>query len=102
MCILFNIAALQSAVAAAQSVENDEGLRLAAKLLQNAAGIFNYLKGSVMLLVQQDPTPDLNPDTLGALASLMLAQAQEIIVHKAIHGMQIENNLIGMIVCFQG
>lgn len=57
-------------------------------MLQNSAGIFNNLKGSVMLLVQQDPTPDLNPDTLGALASLMLAQAQEIIVHKAIHGIQ--------------
>lgn len=39
-----------------------------------------------MLSVQQDPTPDLNPDTLGALAALMLAQAQEIFVHKAIHG----------------
>lgn len=39
-----------------------------------------------MLSVQQDPTPDLNPDTLGALSALMLAQAQEIFVHKAIHG----------------
>lgn len=39
-----------------------------------------------MLSIQQDPTPDLNPDTLGALSGLMLAQAQEIFVHKAIHG----------------
>lgn len=39
-----------------------------------------------MLSIQQDPTPDLNPDTLGALSNLMLAQAQEIFVHKAIHG----------------
>lgn len=39
-----------------------------------------------MLLIQQDPTPDLNPDTLGALSQLMLAQAQQIFVHKAIHG----------------
>lgn len=39
-----------------------------------------------MLSIQQDPTPDLNPDTLGALSALMLAQAQEIFVNKAIHG----------------
>lgn len=31
---MFNIAALQSHVAASQSLENDDGLKLAAKLLQ--------------------------------------------------------------------
>nr|CAD7255905.1 unnamed protein product [Timema shepardi] len=86
VCVLFNIAALQSSVAAAQSIESDEGLKLAAKLLQQSAGIFNHLKGNVMLAIQQEPTPDLNPETLGALSALMLAQAQEIFVQKAIHG----------------
>ncbi|XP_049798045.1 programmed cell death 6-interacting protein isoform X2 [Schistocerca nitens] len=85
VCVLFNIAALQSAVAASQSVDSDEGLKLAAKLLQQAAGIFNYLKANVMLAIQQEPTQDLNPETLGALSSLMIAQAQEIFVYKAIH-----------------
>nr|CAD7425918.1 unnamed protein product [Timema monikensis] len=85
VCVLFNIAALQSSVAAAQSIESDEGLKLAAKLLQQSAGIFNHLKGNVMLAIQQEPTPDLNPETLGALSALMLAQAQEIFVQKAIH-----------------
>ena len=33
-CVLFNIAALQSSVAAAQSIENDDGLKLAARLFQ--------------------------------------------------------------------
>ncbi|XP_063230755.1 programmed cell death 6-interacting protein [Bacillus rossius redtenbacheri] len=85
VCVLFNTAALQSAVAAAQSIESDEGLKLAAKLFQQAAGIFNHLKSTVMIAIQQEPTPDLNPETLGALSSLMLAQAQEIFVQKAIH-----------------
>ncbi|XP_063974590.1 programmed cell death 6-interacting protein [Diachasmimorpha longicaudata] len=85
MCVLFNIAALQSSVAASQSMESDEGLKLSAKLFQQAAGIFNYLKGNVMLSIHQEPTPDMSPDTLSALSSLMLAQAQEIFVHKAIH-----------------
>lgn len=39
-----------------------------------------------MSAVQQDPTPDLNPETLQALSALMVAQAQEIFVVKAIHG----------------
>ncbi|XP_043258918.1 programmed cell death 6-interacting protein [Colletes gigas] len=85
VCVLFNIAALQSSVAATQSLESDEGLKLAAKLFQLSAGIFNYLKGNVMMAIQQEPTPDISPETLGALSSLMLAQAQEIFVHKAIH-----------------
>lgn len=32
----------------------------------------------------QEPTPDLNPETLSALSALMLAQAQEIFVTKAV------------------
>ncbi|KMQ85728.1 programmed cell death 6-interacting protein [Lasius niger] len=85
VCVLFNIASLQSSVAATQSLDSDEGLRLSAKLFQQSAGIFNYLKGNVMMAIQQEPTPDISPETLGALSALMLAQAQEIFVHKAIH-----------------
>lgn len=36
--------------------------------------------------IQVEPTPDLNPETLGALSLLLLAQAQEVFVHKAIYG----------------
>lgn len=32
----------------------------------------------------QEPTPDLNPETLTALSNLMLAQAQEIFVTKTV------------------
>ena len=35
--------------------------------------------------IQQDPTPDLEPETLAVLADLMLAQAQEMIACKAIN-----------------
>lgn len=86
VCVLFNIAALQSAVAASQSLDSDEALKLAAKLFQQAAGIFTHLKAAVVVAIHQEPTPDLNIDTLHALSSLMLAQAQEIFVRKAILG----------------
>ncbi|KAL7647253.1 UNVERIFIED_CONTAM: hypothetical protein RMT77_002511 [Armadillidium vulgare] len=83
VCVLFNIAALQSQVAGAQSSDSDEALKLAAKLFQSASGIFNHLKTIVHASLQQDPTPDLQPETLTALSSLMLAQAQEVISLKA-------------------
>lgn len=83
-CVLFNIAALQSAVAAAQSTDSDDGLKLATKLLQQSAGIFAHLKGVTPFAIPQEPTPDLNPETLQVLSNLMLAQAQEIFVLKAI------------------
>ncbi|XP_050349008.1 programmed cell death 6-interacting protein [Nymphalis io] len=84
MCILFNMAAMQSAIAAQQPLDSEESLKLAAKLLQQSAGIFAYLKGNIMMAVHQDTTPDLNPETLNALSQLMLAQAQEVIVYKCI------------------
>lgn len=83
-CVLFNIAALQSSVAAAQSTDSDDGLKLATKLLQQAAGIFSHLRGVTPFAIPQEPTPDLNPETLQVLSNLMLAQAQEIFVMKAI------------------
>ncbi|CAK1543724.1 unnamed protein product [Leptosia nina] len=84
MCILFNIAAMQSAVAAQQPLDTEESLKLAAKLLQQSAGVFSFLKGNIMLAVHQETTPDLNPETLNALSQLMLAQAQEVIAFKCI------------------
>ncbi|XP_012936236.1 programmed cell death 6-interacting protein [Aplysia californica] len=83
VCVLYNIAALQSQIAAIQNHDNNEGLKLTVKLFQQACGIFGHLKDVVLSHVQQDPTPDLNPDTLSALSALMLAQAQESIYRKA-------------------
>ncbi|XP_044012202.1 programmed cell death 6-interacting protein-like [Aphidius gifuensis] len=83
LCILFNIGALQSAVASNQSLKSDKGLQLAAKLLQQSAGIFNYLKQFIVSL-HQDITLDLSLEVLTGLSALMLSQAQEIFIEKAI------------------
>lgn len=63
---------------------------MATKLFQQSAGIFTYLKGLTPAAIPQEPTPDLNPETLQVLSNLMIAQAQEIFVVKAIRGK--ENN----------
>lgn len=39
-----------------------------------------------MGVIQQDPTPDFNPDMLLMLTYLMLAQAQELVVVKSVIG----------------
>lgn len=85
LCILFNIAAMQSQIAASYGNDsrNDEGLKSAAKYFQLSSGIFQHLRTCVSSVIGQDPTPDLHPDTLNALHVLMLAQAQESIFYKA-------------------
>lgn len=75
-----------STIAATQQMNTDEELKTMARLFQQAAGIFSKLKDTVLGLVQQEPTPDLMPDTLIALSSLMVAQAQEAIYIKAAKG----------------
>ena len=80
--MLFNIAALQTQIAEVQNHDSDEGLKTSAKYFQSASGIFGYLKDVVLSHIQQDPTPDMNPDTLNALSALMVAQAQETIYRK--------------------
>lgn len=98
VCVLFNIAALQSAIAASQSIESDEGLKIATKLFQQSAGIFAYLKGITPAAISQEPTPDLNPETLQTLSCIMVSQAQEIFVMKAIRD-SMKDAIIAKLAC---
>ncbi|PIO76890.1 BRO1-like domain protein [Teladorsagia circumcincta] len=81
--VLFNCGALMSHIAASQPLLTDEEMKTAAKLFQQSAGVFARLRDTVLGMVQQDPTPDLMPDTLAALSAIMLGQAQESIYIKA-------------------
>lgn len=53
---------------------------------QQSTGIFAHLQTITLSSVQGNPTPDLHPDTLNALGALMLAQAQDSFVRKAMNG----------------
>lgn len=83
---MFNIGGMLSQIGANQNVEFDDGLKIATKYFQQAAGVFQYVKDHVLAAIQQEPTPDLYPDTLSALITLMTAQAQEVLFMKATKG----------------
>ncbi|XP_053454981.1 programmed cell death 6-interacting protein isoform X1 [Nycticebus coucang] len=82
-CVLFNCAALASQIAAEQNLDNDEGLKIAAKHYQFASGAFLHIKETVLSAVNREPTVDISPDTVGTLSLIMLAQAQEVFFLKA-------------------
>uniref|UniRef100_A0A8C4EQG5 Programmed cell death 6-interacting protein n=1 Tax=Dicentrarchus labrax TaxID=13489 RepID=A0A8C4EQG5_DICLA len=82
-CVLFNAAALASQIASEQNLDNDEGLKAAAKYYQLASGAFGHIKDTVLSALNREPTMDISPETVGTLSHIMLAQAQEVIFLKA-------------------
>jgi len=84
VCVLFNYAALCTQIAASQNLDSEDGLQKGNKKLQAAAGAFSALKDRVVGAIEQEPTPDLEPEALSLLSALCLAQAQELVVQKAL------------------
>ncbi|KAM9838594.1 programmed cell death 6-interacting protein [Aulostomus maculatus] len=82
-CVLFNAAALASQIASEQNLDNDEGLRAAAKYYQLACGAFGHIKDTVLSALNREPTMDISPETVGTLNLIMQAQAQEVFFLKA-------------------
>ncbi|KAI1894230.1 hypothetical protein AGOR_G00113680 [Albula goreensis] len=82
-CVLFNVGALASQIAAEQNLDKDEGRKAAAKLYQLASGAFAHIKDTVLSSMSQEPTSDISPDTTNTLSLVMLAQAQEVVFLKA-------------------
>lgn len=84
ICLLFNIGALQSQIAATQNLNSDDGLKTAAKYFQASCGAFEMIKDKIFSVLHQIPTSDLSLESLTALMAIMLAQAQEAFCLKAI------------------
>ncbi|KAK1880660.1 Programmed cell death 6-interacting protein [Dissostichus eleginoides] len=82
-CVLFNAAALASQIASEQNLDNDEGLKTAAKFYQLASGAFGHIRDTVLSALNREPTMDISPETVGTLSNIMLAQAQEVFFLKA-------------------
>jgi len=83
--MLFNLAALHSQCAIDQDRSSSEGLKVACKKFQEAAGVFAYMKEHVSMRTDAPHPLDISPDAAKMLEQLMLAQAQECVYEKAMN-----------------
>ena len=81
---MFNIAAMNNLLVSNENLNNEESLQNSNRKLQMAAGIFSYLMEEIAELMDQELTLDLHPDCLSFLSSLCYAQAQELVLQKAL------------------
>lgn len=88
--VLFNIAAMYSALGAQETRNTPEGIKNSIAAFQNAAGTLEHVITLLPLIRSTDGTamnpvsPDLAVDALSALRDLCLAQAQEAAWSKAV------------------
>ena len=80
--MLFNIGSLYSQLGARQDRLQGEGLDRAVDSYLRAAGIFQFIKENFL----PGPSSDLEPPCLAVLVQLMLSQAGECLLEKAVLG----------------
>jgi programmed cell death 6-interacting protein len=82
--VLFNLAASLSYLATLQDRGGPEGMKLACKYFQEAAGAIAEVRRVSKEGAWVEYTPDMTNDFLEALEALMLAQAQKCFYEKAV------------------
>jgi len=82
--VLFNLAASLSYLATLQDRGDPEGMKLACKYFQEAAGAIAEVRCVSKEGAWVEYTPDMTNDFLEALEALMLAQAQKCFYEKAV------------------
>lgn len=84
-CVLYNVAAMATQIGATQDLHSEDCMKKAVRLYQQAAGIYEAISvPASSSSTEQKPTPDLSPQSAAALSALTLAQAQEIVLRKAV------------------
>ncbi|EIW79638.1 BRO1-domain-containing protein [Coniophora puteana RWD-64-598 SS2] len=78
--VLFQIAATQSAIAAAQNRSSPEGLKLAFYYFRACAGMLTYINENFL----HAPSTDLSRDVIKFLVGIIVAQATEVFLEKVI------------------
>ncbi|ORY48912.1 BRO1-domain-containing protein [Rhizoclosmatium globosum] len=79
-CVIFSLAATCGAIAGSQERNDPHALKVAFNHLQAAAGLFAYINDNFL----HPPSVDLSRESVKALETLMLAQAQELFVEKCL------------------
>lgn len=79
-CVIFNIAAVLSAMGSSQTRSEALGLKQAFHYLQLSAGVYSYINENFL----HAPSSDLNRDVIKILVQLMLVQAQECFLEKCL------------------
>ncbi|KAJ5069972.1 pcd6 interacting protein-related [Anaeramoeba ignava] len=82
--ILFNIGALSNSKGLLENIDSEDGMKQALQNFQFSAGIFSYIKNELLNKLPKGITNDFSLNSIEMIISLMLAQAQECIVKKAI------------------
>ena len=78
--IIFQIAATHSAIAAAQSRSDPEGLKRAFHYFRTSAGMLNYINENFL----HAPSTDLSREVIKFLVSIVLGQATEVFYEKCV------------------
>jgi programmed cell death 6-interacting protein len=83
-CVLYNLAAIKTAVASTMNQSDADQQKAAVQLLTSAAGIADHLAATTVKIMHQERlTKDLQPTSLRAMSTVCVAQAQEMIILKA-------------------
>eukprot|EP00833_Pecoramyces_ruminatium_P015640 jgi/Orpsp1_1/1189672/evm.model.d7180000073627.1 len=79
-CVIFNIAAILSNIAATQNRFEEEGRKIAYNYFQASAGLFQFINDNFL----HAPSIDIRRESVKCLNKLMLASAQECFLEKTI------------------
>lgn len=94
-CVLFNIGALYTQLAAKVDRSSANALDSAIALLQNARGMFEYTK----VKFSHSPMVDMSSEMLSLISDLMRAQAQEMVWEKDVLAGLEEEGLVNLLDC---
>ena len=81
--VMFNLGALLSQQGKDQDLDTDEGVKVACRCYQEAAGVFAHLREHVSLKVDAPRPEDVSPEGAGMMEKIFLGQAQECFHFKA-------------------